>query len=565
MISVSKKDWSENKVNQRLIDKISQDNDFSPFLSKLIVSRKFNNEEIYSINNNIEIINNFKNNNDFINASLLFENSINKSEKICIFGDYDVDGSCASTLLIRFLKDISHPFFFYIPDREKDGYGPNPKILEKLLKKKPKLFIFLDCGSNSIDSINFLNKNKIKSLIIDHHQMYEIFPKRNIIINTNKKGDNSIYNYLCATSLTYFFLKTVIERKKIKNQFNLESHLILVLLATVCDVMPIRNLNRTISINVLKNLSKYCYPRFKQISNFLLKKNKITIDDIGYLFGPILNSGGRLGFSSLATKLLSSDNNLEIKNILNKLIFLNENRKIIENKNLNAINFENIYKQINGIVFLYNPLFKDGLIGILASRVKEKVNKPCFVMTAHESFIKGSARSVIGFNVGKILNIAVNKKIIINGGGHQMAGGFLLKKEKINIFKSFLNNEFNKNFKNKNNFEYDSKISLSVKSDSFYEDIDKLEPYGTGNSRPIFLFENLKVNKPKVLNNKHIFSILISNKGKSIPAISFNSFKTKVGEYLLNFKEKLNVIGTLKYNYFNNKKTYQLIILDLIL
>ena len=146
-----------------------------------------------------------------------------------------------------------------------------------------------------------------------------------------------------------------------------------------------------------------------------------------------------------------------------------------------------------------------------------------------------------------------------------MAGGFLLKKEKIDIFKSFLNKEFKKNFKSKNNFEYDSKGSLSVISDSFYEDIDKLEPYGTGNSRPIFLIENLRVKSPKVLNNKHIFNILISNKGKSISAISFNSLKTKVGEYLLNFKEKLNVIGTLKYNYFNNKKTYQLIILDLIL
>ena len=114
MISVSKKNWSEKNINQRLIDKISQDNNFSSFLSKLIVSRNFNNEEIYSINNNIEIINNFKKNNDFINASLLFENSIKESEKICIFGDYDVDGSCASALLIRFLKNISHPFLFYM-------------------------------------------------------------------------------------------------------------------------------------------------------------------------------------------------------------------------------------------------------------------------------------------------------------------------------------------------------------------------------------------------------------------------------------------------------------------
>jgi single-stranded-DNA-specific exonuclease len=566
MISVSKKIWSERQIKQRIIDKVSQYYSLTPFLSKLVANRNFSDEEIYLINNKINFKNYFIKNKDFISASKIIENSIINNEKICIFGDYDVDGSCATALLIRFLKNINHPFFYFIPDREKDGYGPSLKTLAKIINKKPKLVIMVDCGSSSNKSIDFLKSNKIKSLIIDHHQIFKPFPLANEIINPNKNSENNNFNYFCATTLTYFLIDTILYRKIIRTKFNIKSHLILVLLATVCDVMPLRGLNRIIVKNVLQNISSYNYSTFKYFIKTLLINKKINIDDIGFLIGPILNSGGRLGYSDYAAKLLSSNNEDEVLKISNKLVNLNEIRKEIEMKIMKKINFNKIKNKFDEVVFVYNPIFKDGLIGIIASRLKDNLNRPAFVMTSSSnSLVKGSVRSILNFDVGKILRKALDQNLIISGGGHQMAAGFIIKKSKLNIFKSFLDTEFNKKQKNKNLFNFESKLSIAAVNNSLISDINNLEPFGTGNPDPIFLFENLKIKNVRIIKNKHVFNLFISRTGKSVPAICFNSLHNDIGNCLLNYKKEVNVVGNLKYNFWNNKKILQLVVLDLIL
>jgi len=402
-------------------------------------------------------------------------------------------------------------------------------------------------------------------LIIDHHQIFKPFPLAHEIINPNKNIEYNNFNYLCATTLTYFLIDTILQRKKISAKFNLKSYLILVLLATVCDVMPLRGLNRIIAINVLNNISIYLYSNFKYFINNLIKNKKINIDDLGFLIGPILNSGGRLGYSDYATRLLSSDTEREVLKISNKLVYLNEKRKEIEMKILNKINFKEIQNKFNEVVFVYNPTFKDGLIGIIASRLKENFNRPSFVMTSSNSLIKGSVRSILNFDVGKVLRKALDQNLIISGGGHQMAGGFKINKNKLNDFKSFLDTEFIKKRKNKNLFIFESKLSFSAANNSFVSDLNNLEPYGTGNPSPIFLFENLKIKKIKVLKNKHIFNLFISRNGKSFPAIAFNSLDNEIGNCLLNYKKEVNVVGYFKDNFWKNKKTLQLVVIDLIL
>ena len=182
MISVSNKVWNEKNINKNLILKLSEKENFTDTLSKILLSRKFNDEEIYSINNELPLKNVFKNNVDFKKALDLLLYTIKNNEKICILGDYDVDGSVSTSLLVKFFTSINHPHFFYIPDRETDGYGPSINLFNKLIKKKPKLMIMVDCGSNSFDAIKYLNKNKIKSLIIDHHQISKPFPLADSII-----------------------------------------------------------------------------------------------------------------------------------------------------------------------------------------------------------------------------------------------------------------------------------------------------------------------------------------------------------------------------------------------
>ncbi|MDC6468956.1 DHH family phosphoesterase, partial [Candidatus Pelagibacter sp.] len=224
MISLSGKKWEQKKINQNLVEKLKQDYDFNDILSRLIISRKFDDNEIATIISDLDLNNVFLDNSDFNQSIDIVFNSINNKEKICVLGDYDVDGSAATSLFVKFLDSINHPFFYYIPDREKDGYGATKKLFQKLIIDKPKLVIMVDCGSTSNEAIDFLNENKIKSLIIDHHEINKPFPNANSIINPKKNDGYSEYNYLCATALSYFFLDLLI--KKIKSKINIADYLI---------------------------------------------------------------------------------------------------------------------------------------------------------------------------------------------------------------------------------------------------------------------------------------------------------------------------------------------------
>ena len=422
----------------------------------------------------------------------------------------------------------------------------------------------VDCGSTSNEAIDFLNENEIKSLIIDHHEINKPFPNANSIINPKKDNGYKEYDYLCATTLTYFFLDLLI--KKIKTKINISDYLIYVLLATVCDVMPLRKLNRLIALNALKNFDITKNLPLSTLFDLNEKKNKININDLGYLIGPILNAGGRLGKSQYATELLSSNNDKVIKERSTNLIKLNNKRKEIETLILNEINFQKFENENKGIIFYFNPNINEGLIGIIAARLKDYFNKPSIVITASNGLLKGSARSIYNYNIGRVIKNSLDKELIIGGGGHNMAAGFTLNKENLKNFENYVLKDFlNSKTVNKNIFSYESEVSSLTFNNDFYDNIRKLEPFGNGNSVPTFLIKDLKIIKPNVLNNKHISLILKSKTGFSIKSISFNSINTIIGEYLMNYKNNINVLGQINENIWNNKKTLQLTIRDITL
>jgi single-stranded-DNA-specific exonuclease len=253
MISVSGKTWSQQKVNKNLVEKVKQDYGFSDILSQLIISRKYDLSEINGIKNKQKITNLFKNDYDYQKASALLFETIRNNENICILGDYDVDGVCATSILIRYFNHINQKHFFYIPDRANDGYGPSVKLFKKLLLKQPKLIIMVDCGSTANEAIDYLNQNNIKSIIIDHHEINKPYPRSNVIINPKKNSSNLEKSFLCATSLTYFFIDFLI--KNFKSNFKLSNLLIYVLLATVCDIMPLRKINKIIAQNTIDDFN----------------------------------------------------------------------------------------------------------------------------------------------------------------------------------------------------------------------------------------------------------------------------------------------------------------------
>jgi single-stranded-DNA-specific exonuclease len=564
MISISGKIWKQQKVNKNLVEKVKQDFGFGNILSQIIISRNYDISEIHAINNYQKLTNIFKDDCDFEKASLILLDSIKNNEKICILGDYDVDGVCATSLLVRYFNHIDQNHFFYIPDRVNDGYGASKKLFQKLILKKPKLVIMVDCGSTSNEAIDYLNKNHIKSIIIDHHEINNPFPKSDVVINPQKKLTRKENSLLCATGLTYFFLDILI--KKTKSNFKLSNFLIYVLLATVCDVMPLRKINKIIALNIIDDFNIKSNIAINFIFNQFNIKKKITVEDLGFLIGPIINSGGRLNFSKYGVELLSSDDYEIIRDRSLKLIGLNNKRKKIEQNILNEINFEKIKRENKEVIIYYKNNLNEGLIGIIASRLKDYFNKPSIVITNSNNILKASARSTSTYNIGHLIRLLIEKKIIENGGGHNMAAGFSLKKNNINLLDDFIQKDYlKKNSEFKNISKYDGEISISAINLKFLKELNKLKPFGNFNHLPFFLIRNVKIIKTKIINNKHISSIIKPDIGPSIKTICFNCTNNEIGNYLLTWKKKINIIAQIHENECNNKKTIQLNIKDLIL
>ena len=436
MISVSGKYWEEEKISNRAVEKTKLENNFQELTSKQIILKKFDKEEIYSINNDLDIFNPFLNKSDFIEAAKILDFSISNNKNICIIGDYDVDGCVSTSLFVKLLKTLKASYFYYIPNRFKDGYGSNLKLMQKIINKKPDLVIMVDNGSSSHDAINYLNERNIKSIIIDHHDIYKPYPKSDILINPKKNTDYKKFDYFCTAVLSYFLIDVYIKSKSLK--FDFSKNLQLVLLAIISDVMPLRKINRLIAQKVLKNFDITNDYFFKKIFKLKQIKRPLEIDDFGFLLSPILNSAGRLGDPNIVVELLTSYETKLKDQIIDKLILLNNKRKIIEYDILKKINLNKLNIDKRSIMIIENTSFNEGIIGIIAGYLKTYLGKPVVVITKSSNIYKGSARSIDNFSIGTYIKTALDMNILESGGGHNLAAGFTLKKKNLNEFKNFL-------------------------------------------------------------------------------------------------------------------------------
>ena len=560
MKSISGKYWEEIKTEKRLVDKVKVDHNLNTFQAKLIINRNFTEEELLSISNNISLKNPFLKTKDFVSACELLELHITKKNKILIIGDYDVDGCLSTVLMVNFLKKNHAKVKYFIPDRLKDGYGASEELIRKLISShKPELIIFLDCGSNSYNAIKFIKSKNISSLIIDHHNINKPYPSSNVIINPKKICDYNKHDYLCTVFLTYLFIDLYI--KKNKQKISIKDDQIYVLIATVADVMPIRGINRFLALNVINNFDVNKNFILSNLFNLLNVKKKLELDDLAYLIAPILNSAGRLSNANQIVELFTTQSDdIKVK-ILKKIFDLNQKRKLIEKRFLLNFQFNDLHK-LKGVIFIYEPNIPEGIIGIIASRIKEYYNRPCIVLTNSNDIIKGSARSTLNFDIGKFIKNAVDEKIILSGGGHNLAAGVSLLKSKIEIFKKFINKYYEKNTPLLINY-YTSKIFPNSINKKLINEINILGPFGNKNVNPIFLIENVKIIKPKIIKERFI-SCLIKYDNKFIKAMSFNHLNTKISYEILNSKNKFDILVNIKENKWNNKSIIEVEIIDLI-
>ena len=524
---------------------------------------------------------------DIKNAVKRVIEAINKNEKICIFGDYDVDGITSTSMMILFFRKLGMNIDYYIPDRVKDGYGPNCNTFDEIFKKGTNLIICVDCGTTAFEPIVLAKKQNVDVIVIDHHKSQENLPECISCINPNrideKELDDNLY-CLCACGVCFLFLMLLnvelkkqnfykkeklqkTENIKNKNEIDLISFTPLVAFATICDVMKLSFLNRAFiktGIKVLNKLNiveqdpfnlKLLYLLNKEGKNqqtsYFNEKTKtlnfiIKPYDFGFILGPIINAGGRIDNSSLGVKLLTSNNKNEAINLSKQLIVLNEERKELENSTLLSIKKEkdNLEKQIeeNGFVLLHSKEFNEGIIGLISSRIKDGYYYPVIIGSeTNDNIIKFSCRSVNSVDIGEIVLKAKNNGLLLNGGGHKLAAGFACKKEKINDLISFLRNEIkikaDENFYSKKK-EYDLAISLSGINLNLIKKIENFEPYGIGNPKPLFLLQNTKISFINVIKEKHLLMTL-SDENYSTKSFCFNCVGTPLGEFLISSNKKI--------------------------
>ncbi len=555
--------WKENNIPERLILKHKQDFNISYLLSKVFIDKNYTGEEVYnSLYKNINSVIRYTNN-DFKHALELLLDNINRKKKILIFGDYDVDGYSSTYLLYDYFTNLNIVCNYYIPDRLIDGYGPNKLLLKKLIDKDNYgLIIFVDCASNAIDEINYLESQNINTIVIDHHQIQDQRKfKRTTIINPFKETMLKNSNYFCATSLVFFFIKYLDKNFKTKKKVDFNKYLFFAAIATICDQMPLRNTNRAIVINGLK---KFNLSKFINLKKLINSKHKLSTSDISFLLGPILNSASRLGYSNLPLSLLIEKKNSIIDKISSKLIILNERRKKIQRKTFNSLN-PNLEANQNEIIFKYKKNINESLLGIIASNYVGLYNKPSFILTNSGNLIKCSSRSVYGFDIGNIFYHAVKKRIILKGGGHAMAGGCTLKKGNLNLFKNFLDLYYKKIFHSHENIKsYISEQNIGSLIKFAKEDLRYLEPIGNSNDSPFFFLKAHTIFKIKIIKDVHLQLIIKNKYKKSCICFAFNSVGTKLGELLMNCKKEIDLIVQINNKFVQKNSDFNLIIKDAI-
>lgn len=500
--------------------------------------------------------------------------AIKNKEKICIFADYDVDGATSAAILKRLFRDLNYDADIYVPNRILEGYGPTSAAFNKL-KADYSLIITVDCGASAHEALNHASTLGLCVVVIDHHLSDETLPIAAAIINPNRFDERSRYGYLAAVGVTFLFGIALISVLKKEDFFdnvlipNLMNYLDLVALGTVCDVMPLVGLNRAFVTQGLKLMNKRQNQGIKALSDIGRIDEKITSYHLGFVIGPRINAGGRVGRSDLGANLLATDNVAEAMSLALELDRHNSERKILSDICLSQASAIAATKTDQNVIIIAGQNWHEGIIGIIAARIKDKYNKPVAVIAISGDIAKASARSALGFDFGKAILMAKEKNIVISGGGHKSAAGFSIEVDKIQDLESFLNKKFDEsNLSIANKVYYHADLSLESLNLNLINELSCLEPYGNGNSEPIFKLSDLKIIRTDILAEKHLKCLFISAKAKQsiVNAIIFNAVDTDIGNFLLKANGRgFAAIGTIKLNIWQDKKTIQFYIKDIII
>jgi single-stranded-DNA-specific exonuclease len=499
--------------------------------------------------------------------------ALEASESIAVFGDYDVDGSTSAALLSDFLSALSAPPRIYIPDRMTEGYGPSPTAMRVLRAEGAKLVITVDCGSAAIAALEEAKIQGMDVVVLDHHRV-EQRPPAVAHVNPNQPDDTSNLGYLCAAGVTFLFLVGLNRHLRQTGYFesrgiaepDLRLFMDLVGLATVCDVVPLKEVNRAFVRFGLGQLSALSRPGLSALAGVANALGPFTPYHLGFVFGPRINAGGRVGRSSLGVDLLTARDAVKAGEFAELLDLHNKERQTIEKKILDQA-MAMAETQANApFLLVAGEGWHPGVVGIVAGRLKERFAKPAFVAGFEGGMGRGSARSIPGIDVGAIIRAAAEAKVIEYGGGHAMAAGFSLMAGQLDGFSRFISESFSgagPALAAATDLHLDAVSSPAGANAALAAEIAAAGPFGAGNPEPLLVLPDVRVAFADIVGGAHVKLRLAGGDAALLDAIAFRAVGTPLGDGLLAARGKpLHVAGRLRQDDWNGRVRIQLEIED---
>lgn len=549
--------WNVKKYDNDKINELMQKYNISEMLAKLIISREIEDVDMF-LNGTLDDLKDPYRMKDMDKFVKRVEEAIDKNEKICIYGDYDVDGITSITIMYKFLTSIGANVMYYLPDRLLEGYGLNKKALDSIKEEGAKLVITVDCGITAIDEVNYAKSIELDMCITDHHECAEVLPDAICIVNPKQKDDNT-FSMLAGVGVAFKCI-TALAKKYNLSYDSYIKYLDIVALGTISDIVPLVDENRIISKYGLEMMNDTKNVGLKALLNII---NFKTVDSTMVSFGmaPRINACGRMGNARIAVELLLEKDKEKADNLAIELNNQNTKRQQVEKKIFQAAEkmIQKDHLDLKNSIVLYNENWHNGVIGIVASRLINIYYKPVILLTKENGVIRGSGRCPIDFSLYDTLTKC--KDQLIQFGGHELAAGLSIEENKIEEFTSKFEEVVTESIvgEPKQIIPVDEKIDYRDLNIQLLKDINTLRPYGQSNKEPVFMYKGLKVNSIRTIKEDKHLKLTLRDDKYQIEALAFSQGNRRDE---LRLGDKIDVLCNVDVNTYTTPRTIQLVLQD---
>ena len=498
---------------------------------------------------------------DMDRAAEILVDALECKRPLVVFADYDVDGAASAAQLVRWFRALGHHLPIYVPDRILEGYGPSPAAFRRLKAEGAELVITVDCGAAAHDALACAAEIGLEVVVIDHHLMRgDEIPHVAALVNPNRPDDTSGQGHLAAAGVTFVLLAALNREARKRGLFgdrpepDLRQWLDLAAMGAICDVTELRGFNRALAAQGLKVMSNWRNPGLKALLDVAKSEGPASVFHVGFILGPRINAGGRIGRADLGARLLSTDDPEEARGLAEELDALNASRKEVEREVTEAA-IAHIETESDApdapMLLIAQDDWHPGVIGIVAGRLREKYRKPVVVVGIDRASNvgKGSGRSQSGVNLGRAVQAAYEEGLLLAGGGHAMAAGLSVRPDTIPELRAFLCERLAAESEiatAEDALEIDALVTTGGCDRALWQDFQRMAPFGPGNVEPLFAAADVRVERPMALRGGHVRVTLADSSGGKLKAVAWRAEGSEIGRRLMQEGGAIHVVGRLK-------------------